>query len=279
LLNESALIDNSNNFEKFKKSQTLNIQNEISKTAFNKNGIHNRAPSDLSPEKLLKNQKLINGNTKNFEEETIKEKLLNDKLLKKRISIFDSNREINNKILNLVTPRTNGDLKFGKDSNARIDKLCRSLDYIFDSPKVTINLPKIYDSLKGGINKTEWLDKINENGNYLFTFLDENDEFLFGLICNTLSNKKIGKLFKKLNPEEEHVDDLKSPNSKLKYFESTFEDIKFYDHTIIVESEFTLSFVSLKLKIENPNLSNFFYLIKTRNISTIVNAVNLYDMC
>ena len=278
ILNDSNLLNNSQNDKKetYKRMMTdINTFTKISDRI--KSSMDMRY--DLSPTIAKGNKKVrtnisLNLNNVYDEENGVKPQLSTSS--KRRSTIFEySNKEINSKIMNLVSPRNSVDLKFRKNFNLnQIEKLCKSLEYIFEnsSQRVTIHLPLIYEGLKTS-NNSEWAEKLNSNGNFLFTFLNSKNDFLFGFVCNTFSEKKLGKLFKR-------VQDIGKSKIQIEYADQIFDTITIKKETILVEGQFVYDISNNKISFENTKLLKFLISPQTRqDLTSQIENFKIYDMC
>jgi hypothetical protein len=201
--------------------------------------------------------------------------------------------EIDNKIKNLVSSKTTIDLKLGKNNPIikQIDKMCKSLEIIFQNSQiVNIHLPIIYQGSKDCTTPNKSLnDNIKENGNYLFIYLDDRKEFLFGFLFTTVYKKLAGKFFKKFinsNPSEKTV--IKKENKKsntqnyntIEFLEMIVENINFSTNFLFLDGVFKFDLSSYKFNIESDKLSKFFYLPQMKSyLSSNIKHLIVYDMC
>lgn len=203
---------------------------------------------------------------------------------KSKISFHEySHKEIDNKIMNLVSPKNTMDMKF-KANNMKyfqIEKMCKSLDYIFDnSNKVTINLPIIYQSPKNNSEESDLSKKLDLNGNYLLIFLDEKNEFLFGIVLNFFNGKKIGKVFKKFHIVDEMHLHKNNKLSNVEYFDPILENITIKNNMLLAENHFIFDLLTYKFIVENTKLLKFLSISRNRGVlSSSINFMNIYDMC
>jgi hypothetical protein len=201
--------------------------------------------------------------------------------------------EIDNKIKNLVSSKTTIDLKLRKNNPIikQIDKMCKSLEIIFQNSQiVNIHLPIIYQGSKDCTTPNKSLnDNIKENGNYLFIYLDDRKEFLFGFLFTTVYKKLAGKFFKKFinsNPSEKTV--IKKENKKsntqnyntIEFLEMIVENINFSTNFLFLDGVFKFDLSSYKFNIESDKLSKFFYLPQMKSyLSSNIKHLIVYDMC
>jgi hypothetical protein len=163
-------------------------------------------------------------------------------------------KDINKKILNLVSPRTSIEFKHRRMSstNRQIDKLCKSLDFIFNvqqGNKFTISLPIVFQGPKLSKIEKNLVDTLIKSGNYLFYMSDVNFEFVFGLLLSsTCDNKKIIKFFK--NSHRENIK-MKTPEFNLTYDDDIYEEVSIKNNLILSENDFSFSMINYKLEIEN----------------------------
>jgi hypothetical protein len=129
-------------------------------------------------------------------------------LLEKSDNLLESDKKtkgsnLDNKFMSLFSPKNSTSLKFSKNKskgqNNQFERLCSSLEVIFKNVNsLSINLPIIYEADK---TDKKLLDNkiVNtfDNGNYLFIFLDEKIELLFGLVMNSSGGKNFTKFFKR----------------------------------------------------------------------------------
>jgi hypothetical protein len=205
-------------------------------------------------------------------------------LAKSKISFHEyTHKEIDNKIMNLVSPKSSMDLKF-KANNMKyfqIEKMCKSLDYIFDnSNKVTINLPIIYQSPKNTSGDSDLSKKLDSNGNYLLILLDEKNEFLFGIVLNFFNGKKIGKIFKKFHIVDEMHINKNNKSSNIEYFDPILENITIKNNLLSLDNFFNFDLLTYKFSIDNAKLLKFLTISRNRGLLTSgINFMNIYDMC
>jgi hypothetical protein len=278
-LNDSGVDNNSKSAQKkFAYKRMMSEAHSISKISDRIKSVEfNKIEAQNNGLKNKLNKANISMNLNNlYQEEEPKMNQLTPSNAKKRLSIFEySNKEINSKIMNLVSPRNSVDLKFRKNLNLnQIEKICKSLDYIFEnsSQKVIIHLPFIYDGSKS-VNEIHWNKKLDSNGNYLFTFLDSREEFLFGLVCNTFSDKKIAKLFKK-------IQDIGKSKSSIEYSDHIFESITITEKLLLIDGYLSYEIENKKLSLDNNKLIKFFMSSQSRqDMTSQINIMNIYDMC
>jgi len=220
-----------------------------------------------------------------LDNKSVKSKFLNTSVSKPSLtSINDlTQKDINNKILNLVSPRTSIEFKYKRmnSTNRQIDKLCKSLDVIFNvqpGNKFTITLPILFQGPKFSKIEKNLFDTLQKNGNYLFYMSDVNLEFVCGLVwhCSTYDNKKIIKFFKNIKGQNIKI---KTPEFSLLYDDDTYEEVSIKNNLILSENDFSFSMINYKLEIENLKLCKFLLnSIKRLSIEDISYLV-IYDMC
>jgi hypothetical protein len=190
-------------------------------------------------------------------------------------------KEINTKIMSLLSPKTSVDMKFRRMTSTKnqIEKLCNSLEIIFESTdKIQINLPLIFESDKGDkkFPDSEIVNKF-KSGNFLFLFMDHNIEFLFGIILSGFSGKTYAKVFKKLLNDNNRITIQASP--PLEYYESTYEKVTFKSNTILLGTNFKFSFSNYQVNTEDNILTKFLKIGKTKSLISDIHHLNIYDMC
>ena len=209
---------------------------------------------------------------------------INGSAQKTKISFHEyTHKEIDNKIMHLVSPKSNMELKF-KTNNInflQIEKMCKSLDYIFENTsKVSINLPIIYQAPKNSKADLDILKKLEQNGNYLLILLDDKNEFLFGLVLNTFSGKKVGKLFKKFHVVDEIQMHKANKASHIEYLDVILENIIIRNNLLNVEYYFNFDLSTYKFNVENAKLNKFLTISRNRDLlSSGISFMNIYDMC
>lgn len=190
-----------------------------------------------------------------------------------------THKEIDNKIMSLVSPRASIDLKYRKsiNFNTQIEKLCKSLNVIFEKvnfQKININLPPVINSKKSdfktGGHLSGLIKNLNSTGSYLFIFTDEEKEFLFGFLLYVFTINKVAKFF------------IKSPeaNPPITYHDTIYEGIKIEKHSLTCENNFSFDFQTFKFITESGKLMKFFFNIEEKGYlyTNIVN-MDIYDMC
>lgn len=233
----------------------------------------NNQNSDIS-KTLMRNKTKYNINL-NIDsiEEVDKESMNNSRLPEV------SYREIDHKIMNLVSPRTTVDLKYRKSTKSQIERVCKSLEVIFEnSQKVHINLPKIFEGSKDDSKMfdKELLQKFT-NGNFLFLFLDTNKEFLFGIVMNVFSHKMNCKIFKKFGYNEENIPEKGKP--AIEYLSDIFDQISITKNYIIIESILKFNLSTYKFLVEDGKVFKFFIYGKNKSLCNQIAHLNIYDMC
>jgi hypothetical protein len=280
ILNDSGIQNSAKSVDKkFTYKRMMSEAHSISKISERIKSVeYSKIDSINNGQKNKINKPNISMNLNNIyeEEEPKTTQLTPNNNAKKRLSIFEySNKEINSKIMNLVSPRNSVDIKFRKNVNLnQIEKICKSLDYIFENPtpKVAIHLPFIYDGSKT-VNECDWTKKLDTNGNYLFSFLDSREEFLFGLVCNTFSDKKLAKLFKK-------IPDIGKSKSSIEYCDHIFDSLTITQNLLLIDGYLSYDIENRKLSLDNNKLLKFFLSSHSRQDMTAqINLMNIYDMC
>jgi hypothetical protein len=208
----------------------------------------------------------------------------NSSAQKTKISFHEySHKEIDNKIMHLVSPKSNMELKF-KTNNInflQIEKMCKSLDYIFENTsKISINLPIICQAPKNTRVDLDILRKLEQNGNYLLILLDDKNEFLFGLVLNTFSGKKVGKLFKKFHVVDEIQMHKANKASHIEYLDAILENVIIKNNLLNVENYFNFDLITFKFNVDNAKLNKFLTISRNRDLlSSGISFMNIYDMC
>jgi hypothetical protein len=241
----------------------------ISKNTENKSKLIN-TPSELRRySSLHKHAASVEPIQENNSKKVRSHKLVLDASSFEKTESFDKTKIFDNKIMSLFSPKPSSVLSFRGIKNP-LEKLYGSLEAIFDNPgNITIHLPITFEASK---NAPRSLSNSNlfEKGNYLFIFLDNTCEMLFGfLMCNT-SDRNHFKFFK-VNAEKD--------TNKIEYYSEILSGIK-YEKTSneLIHNYFCFNMNNYVLNCENKKLASFltvFNIILYSNISYL----KIYDMC
>jgi hypothetical protein len=181
-------------------------------------------------------------------------------------------KSLDNKFLKLFSPKANTSLKFiarnKSFTQTTFDKLSSSLEILLKNNNISINLPVVYEANR---NETKILENFSilDNGNYLFLFLDEKFELLFGLLMNSVGGKNISQFFKKVR------------NKTIEYSD-VFEGITFEKNVIKKPTNFNFNLSSYTFIINSMKLMTFLCYKKEKMNVILYNniyAIKIYDMC
>jgi hypothetical protein len=182
---------------------------------------------------------------------------------------FEQSKIFDNKVMSLFSPKPCANLCFRGIKNP-IEKLYSSLEAIFDNPgNITIHLPILFEASK---SNPKHLNNVNfEKGNYLFLFLDNSSEILFGiLICNVFGRNTF-KFFK-VNAEKD--------TNRIEYHNEILNGMKYLKdmNELRHNGYFGFNMNNYVFNCDNKVLSNFLSVVNIILYSNI-NYIKIYDMC
>jgi hypothetical protein len=189
------------------------------------------------------------------------------------IAAKSNHKTLDNKFISLFSPKASVNMRFSTKAKAthNFDRLCSSLEVILkNTHNISINLPIVYEANK---NEKKMLDSVTisalENGNFLFIFLDDRSELLFGLLINSVGDKNYFKFFKKIKNKIEYSD--------------TFDSLVFdIEKNIIKHSNFSFNLTSYLFACNSMKLMSFLCYKKDKLNVMLYNNISyikIYDMC
>jgi hypothetical protein len=186
-------------------------------------------------------------------------------------------QNLDNKFMKLFSPKTGTTLKFSTRHKSLaqniFDRLTGSLEVLLkNTNNFSINLPVIYEANR---NEKKSLDTLTlstlDNGNYLFLFLDDKNELLYGKVMNSVGGKNSSKFFKKIK------------NSKNIDYSEVLEGIAFDpEKNVIKHTGFLFNLSSYNFACNSMKLMSFLCYKKDKiNVMLYNNifSIKIYDMC